>query len=72
MIHMREKPNRTMPHTICNTPLIRASNIPTVKYTTHRKKAHGTATRARNTVLIILIGFITVVVFESNADLRVE
>ena len=43
-----------------------------MKYTTQRKRAHGTAIRARNTVLIILIGFMTVDVFESNADLRVE
>ncbi len=53
----RETPNRTMPHTIRNTPLIRASIIPTLKYTTQNTRAHGTAARIRNAVLRIFIAF---------------
>lgn len=53
----RETPNRTMPHTIRNTPLIRASIIPTMKYTVQSTRAHGTTARARNAVLRIIIAF---------------
>ena len=60
-----------MLHTICNTPLIRVSIIPTMKYTTQSTRAHGTAARARNAVLKISIAFMAVV-FEFDADLRVE
>ena len=53
----RETPNRMMLHTIRNTPLIRTSIIPTMKYTAQSTKAHGTAARMRNAVLRIFIAF---------------
>ena len=68
----RETLNRTMPHTIRNTPLIRASIIPTMKYTTQSTRVHGTAARMRNAVLRIFIAFMAAVFFEFDVDLRVE
>ena len=56
-----ETPNRTMLHTIRNTPLNRASIIPTMKYTTQSTRAHGTAARMCNAVLKISIAFMAVV-----------
>lgn len=56
-----ETPNRTMLHTIRNTPLIRTSIIPTMKYTTQSTRAHKTAAKARNAVLRIFIAFTTAV-----------
>jgi len=58
MIHARENPARMILHITCNTPHTRASATPTVKYTTHRKRAQGTAARARKAVLKIFIAFI--------------
>lgn len=72
MTHTREMPNRTMLHIVCNTPQTRASATPTVKYTTHRKRAQETEKRARMAVLIIFAGFITVVFLFFDADSRVE
>ena len=72
MTHTREMPNRTMLHIACSTPQTRASATPTVKYTTHRKRAQGAAKRARMAVLIIFAGFITVVFLFFDADSRVE
>ena len=63
MTAARETPNRTIPHTIRNTPLIRASIIPTMKYTTQSTRAHRTAARAHNAVLRIFIAFMAVVFF---------
>ncbi len=57
----RETPNKTMFHTIRNTPLNRASIIPTMKYTTQSTRPHGTAARARNAVLRISIAFMAAV-----------
>ena len=68
----KEAPNRTILHTIRNTPHIRASIIPTMKYTAQSTRAHGTAIRARNTVLRIFIAFMSAAFFEFDADLRVE
>lgn len=61
MIHARENPARMMLHITCDTPHTRASATPTVKYTTHRKRAQGMAARARKAVLRIFIGFMAAV-----------